>query len=265
MPRVARLATNVRGRTQHHAVKCGVDAPPAWREADVGKHFLQNESSGGWECRHCSAVVRGGSGKQKEHMATCQRLPESARRALDESEVARAAAGAGVYGSNPVFRGFEVTGWLVARCKSCLKTVRGCSGNLTRHSGRCSGLHTALQHRPTKRAAKRPRSTTTLTSDGANSRSLELAAAHGTSQRQLRASGGVGLPARTASLRAADRVVGSASAGSGDDCVGVDHAAHRGTVATRRWAVGVRAVGGPEAVAAALRARYPRLYASRGV
>ena len=54
------------------------------------------------------------------------RQPEELR----PSAPARAAAGAGMYGSNPVYRGFEVTGWRVARCKSCLMTVRGGSSAL---------------------------------------------------------------------------------------------------------------------------------------
>ena len=75
------------------------------------------------------------------HLARCPRLPEKDRRALDDCEAAKAAAGVGIYGSNPVYRGFEVTGWLVVRCKTCLKTVRGDSSDLKRHlDQRCDGI-----------------------------------------------------------------------------------------------------------------------------
>ena len=91
---------SVRGRCGHEQRQ----------EPWCSKHFIQHKASGRWECRHCSAAVRGDSSKRKKHMAACPRLPDSDRLALDASEVARAAAGAGKYGTNPVYRCFEVTG-----------------------------------------------------------------------------------------------------------------------------------------------------------
>ena len=125
------------GALKRHKDRC-TGFPATWTDVDVRCHFRKGQNEGAWECRHCSAPL---TYAHKQHLASCPRLPEQDRRALDESEVARAAAGAGVYGSNPVYRDFEVTGWLVARCKACLKTVRGGGGSLKKHKDeRCCGF-----------------------------------------------------------------------------------------------------------------------------
>ena len=114
------------------------DCMDARTEVDVRRHFISMGGGAEVTCRHCHAVRCGRN--MKAHMAACPELPEQVRRAFDESEVARAAAGAGMYGSNPLYRDFEVTGWRVARCKACLRTVRGNSGHLMLHGNSCPGF-----------------------------------------------------------------------------------------------------------------------------
>ena len=109
------LAT-VRGSSQrltHHKERVCRGFPATWVEVDVVSHFREGKSAGEWECQHCDTVVRGDASNLKRHMGSCPSLPEQDRRALDESEVAKAAAGVGMYGSNPVYRGFKVTGCLL--------------------------------------------------------------------------------------------------------------------------------------------------------
>ena len=198
----------------------------------MGKHFIENENNAGWECRHCSAAVR---------------------------------------------------------CKSCLKTVRGGTSDVKRHRDqRCSAptrspavQRQAVKRRRRKGAASsgdepcltpphRPgrsanavarwsgsrhggtetlRAVTALAGAGVSDGSLQPSAAHGTGQEQ-----GHGV------LATPSRADDSGTQGSSDGGL-VSPAAH-GIAARRYWAVGVRAAGGPEAVAAALRARYPRLYST---
>ena len=283
-----------------------VGRPPAWSGVDVDNHFNMAKTRGGWECRHCSAA---GRGNKKLHMASCPRLPESDRRALDESEAERAAAGVGVYGTNQVYRDFEVTGGRVARCTACPATVRGPSGNLQRHRRqRCSGPRSGSQRQRAERGrgqagtsgccdtlslTPRPRHAASV---GAPVRSYDAlggipvqattqaapaTAVQPSADNTLPSTPGASTddtseqsPARTASLLHQHRVsnvvggavqlprtaltVGFGCTGSG----GGDGGSTPAGVARRRWAEGVRATGGPEAVAAALRVRYPRLYES---
>ena len=126
---------------KRHKDKTCSGVPDPWAKVDVQRHFNKAKSGGGWECRHCGECARTGRPMLKNHLVRCRRLPEAELRALDESAVAKAAAGAGTYGSHPVYRHFDVVGWRVARCRVCLATVRGRSNNLERHkSGSCVGF-----------------------------------------------------------------------------------------------------------------------------
>ena len=245
----------------HHDRTCP-GFPATWIEVDVKGHFTKNTSDGQWDCRHCSAVLRGDAYSLKCHMASCSQLPEHTRRALDESEVAKAAAGVGMYGSNPVFHGFQVTGWRVARCTSCSTTVRGSPRQLKRHqTQRCdarpnaaSDISSSRDGKPASTAAREATDRTSTCTKSINQ--VEVSAAGGigthTSQRKLT------IPTTSVQRQCrAGGVDGRISSGDPDS-----HVSAADGAATKRWAAAVRAGGGPEAVAAALRARYSRLYAS---
>ena len=75
-------------------------------------------------CRHCGTGVRGAVRDQRKHLARCASVSADDRRVMNECEVARAAAGAGMYGSNPVYRDFEVMGYLIS-CGTVQGVLKG--------------------------------------------------------------------------------------------------------------------------------------------
>lgn len=82
------------------------------------------------------------------HLAGCTSLPELARQDLDELARDDAQYLRGRYGTNPVYRNFEVVGLDKAVCKFCDATMRGNSRDLKSHLVRCPARAAAVQHQP---------------------------------------------------------------------------------------------------------------------
>ena len=180
---------------------------------------------------------------------------------------------------------------LSARCKACLTTVRGGTRATKQHRDQCCpGPSAEVQRQAVKRRRRKSAASRSdepsltpphrLTSS-ANAVGRWSGSRHGTTATfraatvlagagaGVSADAGDGSPTSPPAARGpgqqqgrgalATGVCADDSCPAGSDDGGCITAAH-GDVATRWWAVGVRAAGGPEAVAAALRARYPRLY-----
>ena len=225
-----------------------------------------------------------------------------------------------MYGRNPVYRDFEVTGWHVARCLACLKTVRGHAGALKVHKRTCPQRRGAACKSPSSPSSMAQRRRVRTTPAAPTAKLLSHGEATGPDTRRRRAAdkpsqrtprvvtkyqriaarcgggtsaaGTVAADAAAAASCVATTRAGGGGSRSGTAAVkpdsGSPHVAHAadgrsgrsaasaveceagggearagGTgdgVSRRVWAAGVGDEGGPEAVAAALRARYPRLY-----
>jgi len=99
----------------------------------------------GFRCRHCSTIVIGHatSNNRKKHLASCKRLPETLRNALDQAAVREARNGKGRYGGTNanIYNKFRVVGLYRSECKACGRVIIGHVTKLRRHlSGACSGV-----------------------------------------------------------------------------------------------------------------------------
>lgn len=140
-------STEVKGDVaalQSHADGCDAGAALPAHPALSPDAFFEPAAEHGDDaqrCRHCTKVIQAPGAQLsyfRNHMAVCPALPADVRRWLDEWAVARAKCGARPYGSNPLYKQFQVLGYMVARCNACRQVCRGHSAALKAHKLRCS-------------------------------------------------------------------------------------------------------------------------------
>ena len=88
-----------------------------------------------YRCNHCAAITRCSKralSALRQHMGRCSKLPASARRVMDARAVQNWRKRASKYGKR-VYEHFEVTGWQVAKCRTCSRTVLGSAARLASH------------------------------------------------------------------------------------------------------------------------------------
>ena len=127
----------VRGGTsalkRHKEHSCARRAPNA--PINIAEHFHAAYADGRQRCRYCSRVVTTSGSRAVLHLDKCTAASPALRPLLDEWAVLQARAKLGPY-ANPVFLGFKVTGLHVARCLTCIATVRGETIALIQHTRR---------------------------------------------------------------------------------------------------------------------------------
>ena len=136
--------------------------PPkvTWEVVDPKLHFTDVPSEDGKhraKCNYCVAVVANShyASVIKHHMGGCPNLPADIRAKLDTAAVCEAKEKMGVYGRNGVYASYDVTGWMVAKCKACKHVVRGASSNLRRHIKGCPGTASAVPQTARRRRARK--------------------------------------------------------------------------------------------------------------
>ena len=97
-------------------------------------HFAEAlDAQGRSRCNYCNATIVCNTSSFKQHLGSCREVPEHVQDSLHRAARAAAQRGDKPYGTNAVYRHFEVLGWRTSRCLRCDAVVKGGAGNLRSH------------------------------------------------------------------------------------------------------------------------------------